>query len=86
MANKKASKRQSAPRASSRVIFRTRPDPKDDGKSWYQAGPLFVQTSSFSQTDPFKQTMSSAFTKRATEAKRQSARALQLLERARKQA
>jgi hypothetical protein len=85
MAAKKTSKRQSTRRASSRVIFRTHVDPKDGGTPWYQAGPLFLQSSTFSETDPFKETMSSALAQRVTQAKRQSARALQLLERARNQ-
>jgi hypothetical protein len=85
MAGKKTSKRQSTRRASSRVIFRTHRDPKEDGKTWYQAGPLWLQSSTFGQTDPFKETMSSALAPRATQAKRFSARALQLLEQARKQ-
>jgi hypothetical protein len=84
MANKKTSKRQSTRRASSRVIFRTHVDP-DGGTLWLQAGPLFVQSSTFSQTDPFKETMSSVLAQRTTQAKRQAARVLQLLERARKQ-
>ncbi len=82
MAAKKTPKKRPKVGAKSRVTFNTRANPR--GSDWYQAGPLWLQSTGFSQTDPFKETMSPSSAQRVKQAKRQSARALKLLARARR--
>ena len=76
---KKSAKKQRSKRAHGRVIFRTHLE--DGGSDWFQAGPLWLQAPPFGETDPFTETMSSRITRRESQAKRQSVRALDLLKR-----
>ncbi len=79
MAAKKSAKKRRSKGAHSRIIFRTHAE--DGGTDWFQAGPLWLQAPPFGETDPFTETMSSRLTRRKSQAKRQSVRALDLLKR-----